>query len=180
MARDGADESAIADCILKGVEREIKWDGGAPAFRPAVELLVIVTSGQAGEKMLLSRVDTIKRQFADSPLTRHVAEAAEKVGLSSIHEGRALSPEQASEELLVKIAEGRCCADLVGYVARNRTNDLVASQGFIDSIKGKFPGRAALGDLATRMRNCSTKGLPARAPKAAPLAHTAEGMNEEL
>jgi len=179
MARDGADDLAVAECVVRGVELDIKRDGGCPAFRTAMEVLIAASSGGTGQ-LLISGVDAITKSFADSPLTRHIADAVEKLGTAALAEGHSLSPERASEKILVQIAESRCCDGMVGYIARNRTKDLAASQGVVDSIKGKLARTAAVCDLATRMRNCSLKGLPARAPKAAPLAHTAEGLNEEL
>jgi hypothetical protein len=179
MARDGADDAAVAECVVKGVELDIRRDGGAPAFRTAMEVLMAASSGGSGQ-LLISGVDAITKSFADSPLTRHIADAVEKLGAAALTQGHSLSPERASEKLLVQIAESRCCDGMIGYIARNRTQDLAASQRVVDSIKEKLARTTAVRDLASRMRNCSPKGLPARAPKAAPLAHTAEGLNEEL
>jgi hypothetical protein len=67
-----------------------------------------------------------------------------------------------------------------GYIARNRTKDLAASHAIVASVKAKLAQTDAVRDLAGRMRNGSPKGLPARASKAAPVTHTAEGLNEEI
>ena len=180
MARDGADDSAVAECVMRGVELDIKRDGGAPAFRTAVELL-IVASGGGNTQQLLSGVDAIRRNFVDSPLTRHIAAAAETLGLSALAEGHSLSAGSASEKLLVRVAESRCCDGMTGYVARNRTdNDVAASHAIICSIKAELAQTDALRDLAPRMWNCSPKGLPARAQKAAPVAYTTKGLDEEI
>jgi hypothetical protein len=179
MARDGADDASVAEYAVRGVELDIKRDGGAPAFPVAVELLMIASSS-GNRQQLLSGVDAIGSDFVDSPLTRHIVDAVEKLGLTALAEGHPLSAERASEKLLVHIAESRCCDGMTGYLARNRTKDYAASLTLVGSIKAKLPQTDAVHDLAARMRNCSPKGLPARAPKAEPVAHTAEGLNEEI
>ncbi len=179
MARDGADDAAVAEFVVRGVELDIKRDGGAPAFRTAVELLMVASSS-GNSRQLLSGADAIGRNFVDSPLTRHIAAAVETLGLSALAEGHSLSAEHASEKLLVQIAESRCCDGMTGYIARNRTKDLAASQEIVASIKAHLPQTYAVRDLAARMLNCSPKGLPARAPKASPMAHTVAGLDEEI
>jgi hypothetical protein len=179
MARDGADDLAVAECVIRGVELDIKRDGGAPAFPVAVDLLVVASLSRNSQQ-LLSDVDAIRKDFVNSPLTRHIAAAVETLGLSALAGERPMSVEQASEKLLVQIAESRCCDGMTGYVARNRTKDIAASLAVVGSIKAKLGQTDAVRDVAERMRNCSSKGLPARAPKTARLAHTAEGLNEEL
>lgn len=179
MARDGADDADVAECVMRGVELDIKRDGGAPAFPVAIDLLV-VASLSGNSQQLLSGVDTIRRDFVDSPLTRHIAAAVETLGLSVLAGASPMAVEQASEKLLVQIAESRCCDGMTGYVARNRTKDIAASLAVVGSIKAKLAKTDAVRDLAGRMRNCSPKGLSARAPKVARVAHTAEGLNEEL
>ena len=52
MARDGADDAAVAECVVRGVELDIKRDGGAPAFRTAVGLLIVVSSGGSSRQLL--------------------------------------------------------------------------------------------------------------------------------
>ena len=102
MARDGADAADVAECVLRGVELDIRRDGGAPAFPTAVDLLVLVVSvGDAGPR-LLSGADVIRRDFVDSPLTRHLADAVEKVGLKAVAEGRTFTRQQAAEALLTQ------------------------------------------------------------------------------
>jgi len=170
MARDCADDADVAECVMRGVELDIRRDGGVQAFPVAVELLLVATRS-GNNQQLLSGVDAIRRNFADSPLTRHIAAAVERLGLSALAEGRSL---------LVQIAESRCCDGMTGYIARNRSNNLASSRAIVGSIKSKLAQTNAVRDLADRMRNCSPKGLPARAPKVAPVAHSAEGLNEEI
>jgi len=179
LARDGADESVVVEYGVKGVELDIRRDGGSPAFRAAMELLVLTTNG-GNRQALLSGVDTISQGFADSPLTRHIASAVERIGLSGFAEARTLSAEVASEKLVAEIAGSRCFDGMPGYLARNRTKDMHASLELVDSYKAGLPHSAALRDLAKRMRDCSPKGLPARSPKGAPLVHTIEGLDEEI
>jgi len=90
MARDGADDADVAECVMRGVERDIRRDGGAPAFPVAVDILVLVSGGDGNSQRLLAGADTIRRDFVDSPLTRDFAAAVEKIGLSAIAEGRGL------------------------------------------------------------------------------------------
>jgi hypothetical protein len=179
MARDGADDTDVAECVIRGVELDIKRDGGAPAFMVAVNLLVIASLNRNSQQ-LLAGVDAIRRDLVDSPLTRHIAAAVETLGLSALGKENSLAVEQAAEKLLVQIAESRCCDGMAGYIARTRTKDIVASLATVASIKAKLAQTDAVRDLAERMRNCSLKGLPARAPKVAKVAHTVEGLNEEL
>lgn len=180
MARDGADNADVAECVMRGVELDIRRDGGAPAFRVAVELLVGTCGGGGSEQRLLLGVDAIHRDFVDSTLTRHFAAAAEKIGLAAIAEGRPLTHPQAAEMLLAHFAQSRCCdSKLSGYLARNRTKDLAASHAIVASINSQLGQTAAAHDLAARMLKCSPKGLPARAAKGAPMTHSAESLNNE-
>lgn len=179
MARDGADNADVAECVMRGVELDIKRDGGAPAFPVAVNILLLTCGGGGDIQRLLAGVDAIRRDFVDSPLTRHFAAAVEKVGLSAIAEGQRLTREQAERKILVQVAESRCCDGMTGYVARKRTNDLGASHTIVESIKLKLGQTAAVRDLAARMRNCSSKGMPAKPVKLAPVTHSAESLNNE-
>jgi len=179
MARDGADDTDIAECVVRGVELDIRRDGGTPAFRVAVDLLVAGSCG-GNRTQLLSGLNAIRREFADWPLTRYIAAAVETLGLSAITEGRSLTPQQASEQLVVQMARSRCCDGMTGYIARNRTKNLAESQVIVGSIMRKLTQTHAVQDLESRMLRSSPKGIPARAPQAAPVAHTADGLNEEI
>jgi hypothetical protein len=179
MARDGADNADVAECVMRGVELDIRRDGGAPAFPAAVELLLVATA--SGNRLqILNGVDMLQRDFADNSLTRFFATAAEKVGLSAILEGRALSRQEASERLPVQFAEIRCCNSVSGYAAQHAGNLSTANCKPTDSIKSHLPRTAAARDLAERMQRCSAKDLPPRAAKGTPVSHTADGLNEEL
>lgn len=181
MARDGADDADVAACIVRGVERDIRRDGGAPAFPLAANLLVLVCQkGDAGSIQLLAAADAIRRDHVESPITRHLAAAAENIGLSAIAAGRTLTRRDAAESLIAHLAQSRCCDSMTGYIARNRTQDVSASLAIVDSIKSKLAYVAAIPDLASRMLACSLKGLPARATDTVPISHTSEGLDEEI
>jgi hypothetical protein len=179
MARDGAEDLDIAEFVIRGVELDIRRDGGAPAFKSAVENAV-AASRSKNAPQLLAGVNAIRREFVDSPLTRHIADAAEKVGLEAITNSLTLTPEHAAKALIVRLGSSRCCDGMTGYVARNRTKNLAESQRIVDSIKSKLAHTGAAQDLTGRMLNCSAKGLPARVAKPAPVPHSVEGLSEEL
>ena len=180
MARDGADNADVAECVMRGVELDIRRDGGAPAFTEAVDLVVAACRSANGSQ-LLAGVDATRQKFVDSPLTRHIAEAAAKTGLAGIAAGNIPSREQAARELLVRIGASRCCDGMTGYVARHRTkNNVREGNAVVGDIKARLGQTFAVKDLANRMLNCSQKGLPARVPKAASVSHSADGLNEEL
>ena len=179
MAREGAEDADVAECAIRGVEIDIKRDGGVPAFSLIVDLLVRACDGADNGRRLLMGVDEICRDFADSPLTRHFTAAAERIGLEAIAQGRPLLPQQVAENLIVKFAESRCCDGMLGYVARHRTKDFEASLGIVGSIKSKLDQAPSMSDLAARMLNGSKKGMPAKAVKVAPVTHSAESLNNE-
>lgn len=179
MARDGADEADVAETIGKGVELDIRRDGGAPAFRIAVDILMAASNGR-GVSELVSDVDGMRKAFADSPLTRHLANATDTIAQNARMAGRILSQQQAAEALIAQIGISRCCDGMTGYVARNRTKNFVTAQRVVDGFKQALPQTMAVRDLAIRMLNCSLKGLPARPPRAARVNHSVEGLGEEL
>lgn len=176
--RVGADDAVVADIVARGLEREVRMSGGMPAFNPAAQMLAEISNwpGGAGIHQLLSGVDALVRQFSESALTRDVADAALKVGLARLREGRAISAGGASVLLLAEIGKGRC-DQLSGYLTRNRTQCPEASAAIISSIKVELCSAASLRDLADRMGKGSAKGLPARAPKTLPIEHSAEALN---
>lgn len=176
MTRDAADDSDVAECVIRGVELDIRRDGGAPSFKAAVALIVTGSTPQ----MLLLGGDEIRQKYVDSPLTRHLAEGAVKVGLEAFKLGKRYSTEQAAQALVVQLGISRCCDGMGGYITRHRTKNLADSQTVIKSIKEKLPSTHAAQSLASRMLNCSPKGLPARPPKGPRLEHTAQGLDEEL
>lgn len=61
MARDGADDAGIAECAMRGVELDIRRDGGVPAFNALVDA-VVVASISADRGQLLVTLDTIRHR----------------------------------------------------------------------------------------------------------------------
>lgn len=178
MARDGADESDVADCTMGGVEIEIRRNGGVPPFNALVDLGVTAASS-FNRLQLLAGADAISKGFADYPLTRDYADAAVRVGLAAIANGISMTRRQAAEAILVEIGAAHWDG-MAGYLTRNRTGSLSESQRIVESIKSHLPHTAAAPDLAARMLNGSPKGFPARPAKCAPVSHTVEGLAEEL
>jgi hypothetical protein len=110
-ARLGADHSQVAEIVSAGVERDIRRDGGTPAFSWAVDLIVLASQsmGESSSRQLLAGVDGLRRDFADASLTRYFAAAAETIGVAAINEGRLLSRMEAAQMLLVHFGRSRCC-----------------------------------------------------------------------
>jgi hypothetical protein len=164
---------------MRGVERYIKFNGGAPAFNVVVDTVVAACCTDGGGPRLLRDLDGVGSKFADYPLTRDFASAAETIGLTAISEGCRLSRQDVAERLLIHLGQ-RHCDGMLDYVVRHRTREFVTGRSAVESYKSKLGQASFTPDLAARMRNCSPKGLPARAPKAPPVTHTAEGLNEEI
>jgi hypothetical protein len=178
-ARSGAADAEVSEIVARGIERDIRRDGGLPAFLSAVDLVVLVSgcADASRRSQLLNGVDRLGRDFADSPLTRHVADAAAKIGLAALNEGRALSRAEAAEMMLAHFGKSRCCNCLTPYLTRNRTQSVKSSAGIVASIAEKLRSTHALPDLAARMLKASPKGLPAKAQKAPPIEHSAVALN---
>lgn len=177
-ARDGASSRDVATFLIQGLEKEIRYVKGMPAFPAFVELL-IADSGDCDHAKFFAKVDRMKREFADSPLTRHLAAAVEKIGFSAMNSGSLMSAESASEMIIAHLG---CAAaeTMEGYLERNRTHDLGESRLIVEGIKEAVVESSAVRELAGRMLRCSEKGLPARAEKAEPVIHTATGLDEEI
>ncbi len=178
-AREGADGVVVAGAVMEGVERYIKFCGGAPAFVVVVDTLVTACRAGFGGERLLQALDEVQSKFADSPLTRDVASAAEVIGLEAMAGIRNLSRQDAAKLILTRLGE-RHCDGMLDYVVRRRTGNFAAGREDIASYKSMLQRTPEARELAARMLNGSPKGLPARAAKAAPVAHTADGLNEEL
>lgn len=176
MARNGASDADVSACVMLGVERFVRFNGGAPAFPIIVQALVVACTTHEGGPRLLRDLETVRRGFADSPLTRDLAAAAETIGLTAISERVSLSQQEAAESLLVHLGQTRCDA-MLNYVVRHRTGSLAAGQSVIESIKSHHQRAPSTNDFATRMLHCSQKGIPAKAAKFAPVTHSAECLN---
>jgi hypothetical protein len=179
-ARDGADDSQIAEIVALGLERDIRRDGGSPAFVPAVELLVRASQlgAQNGIIQLLDGVDNLDRQFADWSLTRNVVSAAQVIGVAVINRGGVFTAQEASEFLLTHLAQSRCCDNMTPYLTKNRTHSAEKSMAITCSIAAHVATRPALRDLAARMLNASDRGLPSRPTRLPAIDHSASALNE--
>ena len=178
-ARCGADDADVAEIVARGIERDIRRDGGLPAFLPAVELVVLVSQCPDASRshQLLDGVDRLGRDFAESPLTRHIADAAAKIGLASINDGRALSRAEVAEMMLAHFGKSRFSDGMTPYLTRNRTQSVHLSAAIVTSIAEKLRSTDALRDLAARMLKASPSGLPAKSLKAPPIEHSAVALN---
>lgn len=178
MARNGADDADLSACVMLGVERLIRFQSGAPAFRVVVQTLVVASRTSEGGAQLLRDLERVSREFADSPLTRDLVAAAETIGLTAISKRASFSQYEAAESLLVHVGQTRCDAMLT-YIVRHRTGNLAEGRSVVESIKSHHGRAPSTHDLATRMLCYSEKGLPAKAAKIAPVSHTAEGLNND-
>jgi hypothetical protein len=176
--RAGADDADVAELAVRGVERDIRRDGGAPAFGPAVQLAVLIScqASSSSSQQLVRNIDDLARLHSESSLTRHVLSAAEKVALAARSEGVSLSRLQASERIIAQMARGRC-EGMSGYAMRHRTHSLTATESLIGSVSDKLLSAPSCGDLATRMLNANAKGLPAKPARAPRIDHSAESLN---
>lgn len=178
-ARLGAEDGEVAEIVSLGEERDIRRDGGSPAFSPAVDLIVIVSESTAESRchQLLAGVDGLRRDFADSSLTRYFAAAAETIGLTVVNEGRGLSRMDAAVMLLIHFWRSRCGDGMTSYLTKNRTQSVAQSLAIVGSITSNLARTNALRCLAARMLNASPSGLPAKTPKQPPIEHSAYALN---
>lgn len=176
--RAGATEADIANQAVKCVEREIRFDGGAPVFCAAVQLAVLI-SGQpsAGDSQSLIRnIDHLKRLHGDSSSTRYILSATEKVVLAALSQRASLSDQEASKRIISQIARSRC-EGTSAYITKHRTGSATETKSFLGSVSGELPSAPSLSDFAGRMLKPSAKGLPAKATRGASIDHSAEGLN---
>ena len=176
--RAGAGDMEIADLAVRCVEREIRFDRGAPAFGPAVQLAVLVSDQPTGSKsqQLLRNADHLNKVYGNSPLTRHIVSATEKVVLTAERDGISLSTHEAARLITAQIARSRC-EGMSAYATRHRTHSIRATESLLGSVSGKILFAPSLDGLAARMLNANAKGLPARPPRASRIDHSAEGLN---
>ena len=176
--RAGVDDAYVADLAVRGVERDIRRDGGVPVFDPAVALVVLISGRASGSsaQQLVRTIDVLARTHGDSSLTRHVLSAAEKVALAALNQRSSLSRSDAAERILAQLACGRC-EGMSGYATRHRTHSTAATEKLIHSVSNELTSAPSLKDLASRMLNANAKGLPARAPRESRIDHSAESLN---
>lgn len=176
--RAGAAEADVAELAVRGVERDIRRDGGAPAFAPAVHLAVLIScqTSASSPQQLIRNIDHLARQYGEFSLTRQILSATQKVVLAALSEGVSLSAFEASRRAIAQMACS-CCEGMSGYVTRHRTRSIKATESLIGSVSNKLLAAPSLGDLASRMLNASAKGLPAKAPRSPRINHSAESLN---
>ncbi len=176
--RAGVHDADVAELAVRGVERDIRRDGGALVFGPAVQVAVLISSQASANsaQQLVRNTDELARLYSEDSLTRYVLSAVEKVTLSALNEGASLSPQGAAEGIIAQIARSRC-EGMSGYATRHRTHSIPATESLIKSVSNKLLTAPSLGDLASRMLNASTKGLPAKPSRAMRINHSAEGLN---
>ncbi len=176
--RAGADDADVAELAVRGVEREVRHGGGAPAFVPAVHLAVLISrqASDSSSQQLVRSIDELARLHGESSLTRSVLCAVEKVALAALSEGVSLSLLTASKLTITQMAR-RCCDGMSGYATRHRTHSITATESLIGSVSDKLLSAPSCGDLASRMLNANAKGLPAKAARGPRLDHSAESLN---
>lgn len=181
-ARTGVDHAAVAEVIVAGLERDIRWDGGSPALRPLTDLLVLISRAvDAGrERRFFETIDQLRQKFADSPQTRHVAAAVEQIGLTCINAGQELSRSEASKMIHCQLARSRFGDPLLPYLTKNLTRPVAESRGIVDSILARVAQSPRLLDLSERMLNGSSSGLPKRGQQEKPIEHSASALNAEV
>jgi hypothetical protein len=180
-ARLAGANSEVADLVVLGIEHDIRRDGGCPAFRRLIDLLVAhseIANETQGKLQLLNSVENINRQFADWPLTRTMVSAAEAIGLTAIDRGHILDPKEAAEALPAGFGKSRCCDSMSSYLTRNLTQSPLKSGEILDSIGSNVALSAKLSDLAHRMLNGSESGLPMKAQKPSQIDHSASELND--
>jgi hypothetical protein len=175
-ARQGAADEEVAEVVVAGLERDIRRDGGLRGFNEAIEL--IVSAGNRNQ--LMEGTARLRILNGDCSLTRHLAAAAEKIGLANLNERKALSREAAEKAVLTQIARSRCCDGMVPYVAKNRTQSVPESIKIIGSIESEVHRSGSLADLARRIRNAPVNGNPAKAPRAPRVSHSAAALSGEV
>ncbi|MEM7599969.1 MAG: hypothetical protein AAF357_00980 [Verrucomicrobiota bacterium] len=179
-AKDGIDDIEVARQIVKGVERDIRFDKGAPAFKPLVQAIVLAPQAPGGQKQFLEQMDLIGSTYADRPLTRDFVAAAEKVGLKMLDSSQFESQESVAARILTEFADSRCCKPMTPYLTRQRTKSWTESKRVMDSIVGQLERGNHIRELGIRMLNGSSRSLPAKATKPAPIVHTASDLNSEV
>ncbi len=179
MAKEGADDQAVAHCVMRGLEIDIRREGGVPGFVALADLITKFAQTGGSAKDVMIGLEGVRRGIVDSPLSRHLVHAAIQMGMRVIREFKNMSRQRVAEGILLRMAESRCCDGMHGYLSRHRTGDPSQSADIVASIKSKLGDSPQAPDLARRMLNGSAKGLPAKAAKQAVVSHTAEDLNNE-
>lgn len=180
-ARAGAPVEEVARLLVKGVERDVRRDGGMPVFGLLVNTLVLMTQkgGQACQAPLQERLAALGDQFADSGLTRHGVAVAEKIGLACLHQGVRLNEQVAAERILTGLAESRC-EGLAAYVARGALGSISSANNQVQTTLRQVAVSADVSDLASRMLRSNERGLPAKPARTERISHDAAELNNAV
>lgn len=178
-AKTGATNAEVAEISIKGLERDIRSGGGAPSFNATVDLVLMAVNG-GGERRLLKGVETLNTCHADASLTRHLSDAAAKVGLDCLRRGATPNREEVGARILAQVVAGRCNDPMAAYITKNRTQSVAESSKIINGINARVLASDSLRDLTRRTLNSSADGMPARAPRVRQVRHDAVALNNEV
>jgi hypothetical protein len=184
-ARTGAKEAEVAGVAVAGLERDIRRERDFSALRPVAELVATLshctnTEPHELHRRLVSGVERLKRKHAGSGLARDAAEAAARVGLSSINAHRQLTVQRAAEAVLTEMVRSRCLDPMTPYVTKHRTHSPSETHRVVDGFANATEGSPDLRDLAVRAMKSET-GIPApRRRERQPLAYSHEALNNEV
>ncbi len=178
-AAAGAAAADVSRIVVDGIERDIRRDGGCPAFVPAVELIRLISLSADPVAILSEGAARMNREYGDFPLTRYVVEAARQIGLEfANHSAGSVSQMDAAAELLTHLCQSRFCDNAGAYVSRSRSCSLAESQRFMDEIAECVGNQDSLKDMAFRRLCSSKKGLPVKAQKLEQVVHSADALND--
>lgn len=184
-SKDGVPVAALGAIALEGLARDIRRDGGLPAFRPLVDLLLDVTTpallgNDDLRKQLIDGIDGIERQFADSALTRDACSVARSVGLKALSGVISPSQESIRSHLVVELERSRCLDRASPYITRHRTRSVRATAQLTEEVaRTTFTNAHVLAQAIYQ----SAKGVPPRGwdrNSSAALEHTASALNNEI
>lgn len=184
-ARTGADEAEVVGALVGGLERDIRREPEFPALRPLVELVATVsrcTNSEPQElrRRLLSDVEQLKRKHAGSGLARDAAEAAARVGLSSINDHRELTVQRAAEAVLTEMLRSRCLDRMTPYITKHRTHSPSETHQIVASFANATQTSAELRNLTARALKSPTC-VPARQRcERRPLEYSERALNNEV
>ncbi len=175
-ARQGVADAEVAEVVVAGLERDVRRDGGLRGFNDAIAIVV----DSSNRNQLLEATARLRIMHGDCSLTRHLAAAAEKVGLTRLNNRQAMSVESAEKAVLTHIARSRCGDGMIPYVTKNRTQSVSESTKIIDSIHDKVSRSHALANLAQRIRTGPKDGMPSKALGLSRVTHSAEALASEV
>jgi hypothetical protein len=184
-SKDGVPVAVLGSIALEGLARDIRRDGGLPAFRPLVEHLVgIMIPGLLGNddmrKQLMDGVDHIDQELADFSLTRDACGVARKVGLEALSGGIDPSEESIKSHLVAGLVKSRCLDRASPYITRHRTRSIHGTEQLTKTVaQATLPNALILAEAIYK----SPKGVPPRGwdgTSSTAIEHTATALNNEV